>query len=201
LSKYKSKLNASGSIYPYVFHARRKHNSMHKYSIWCIVGNTWLVTEIITYLWLDVFCEYLLYPVVTTSGYLELRPCVVSLKQPDIHSPTSHFSHFVWTWRLFFVRAWHTTQFILLSDVGQCWRLLSSRRRIFVDKADGLPTGCSGRCCVPANYLISHQCQSEVSVWKFGTTRLQENVAVQNCQVEEMENPFFVHFHVRRLIE
>jgi hypothetical protein len=37
-------------------------------------------------------------------------------------------------------------------------------------------------------------------VWNFRTAVLQENVAVENFEVKEMKEQFFIHFHVWRLI-
>ena len=85
-----------------------------------------------------------------------------------------------------------TAQSILSVVGGQCWRLLSCRRPVLVSKADGLPMVFSGHGCGPASYHIPHKCQSEVSVWTFRTTGLQQNVTVK--RLRGWKDSFLFHF-------
>jgi len=101
----------------------------------------------------------------------------------------------LWIQRLFFVRAWRTTQSILVAViVGKCWWLLSSRQPIFLQKlmAYFQFLGCMAAVQQVLAYL------SQLSVWSLcetlRTTGLQENVVVQNCEVKEMKEQFLHPF-------
>jgi hypothetical protein len=71
----------------------------------------------------------------STRDINKSRLCVVPLDHPRMHSPTWHFSHFVWM--VFFLpRAKQTRHFILLSKKFAQWcQLASSRRNIVEDKS------------------------------------------------------------------
>jgi hypothetical protein len=95
-----------------------------------------------------------------------------------------------------------TTQSILfLVVVGQCWRLLSSRRLILVAKADGLPSGCSGHGCGPASSTIFLTSVSRKSLCEsLEPQDFSRMWLLRTVRSRRWKNNFFVHFHVRRLI-
>jgi len=93
----------------------------------------------------------------------------------------------LWIWHLFFVQAWQATQSILvLVVVYQCWQLLS-KLKAYLQFVGGVAA---------VQQVLSYSWH--VSLWslhvKLRTAGLQENVAVENFEVEEMKEQFLRPF-------
>jgi hypothetical protein len=187
-------LKAASCVYPYVFNARMKCSTTEKESTWCIVREMVLDTEVVTYL----ISRCSLYVIISSYNpllwlYLEMCLSVTVFEtswvaQPNITLFTLWIQHF------FCVQAWHTTQSILIAViVGMCWWLLSSRQPILWQKLMAYRHFLEGLAAVQQVLPYS----SQVSVWclcEARTTGFQENVAVQNCEFEEMKEQFLHPF-------